>query len=274
MPLLLDLYEKFGVKTTFFFTAHIAKLYPEIVKMIIPYGHEVASHGYTHEADQAFDVLSLEQQIDHLRRSKEILEDISGTEILSFRAPAARVNKHTSLALKETGFKIDSSVASQRFDMFLSLGSIKKLSWLIAPRKPYFTREDNLWKRGDGEILEIPISAFLMPYIGTTLRIFPFLSRQLRKVLASESSRTAKPIVFLTHPNEFIEEEKEGKGVNRRSTNYLAYLFSDIIRHQLKLKNLGKKAHPLYEKEIEYFVNREFEFMSCKDFYDNYSKNK
>jgi hypothetical protein len=113
-----------------------------------------------------------------------------------------------------------------------------------------------------------------MPYIGTTLRIFPFFSRQLRKILAVESSGSGKPIVFLTHPNEFIEEEREGRGVNRRSANYLAYLFSDIIRHHLKLKNLGKKALPLYENEIEYFVNKGFEFMSCKDFYDNFSKNK
>jgi len=156
MPLLLDLYASFDIKTTFFFTAHIAKLYPEIVKMIIPYGHEVASHGYTHEIDQAFDLLTLEQQIDHLERSKMILEDISGEEVLSFRAPAARINKFTPLALKETGFKVDSSVASQRFDMFLSLGSVKKLNWLIAPRKPYYTRQDNLWKRGEGDATSWP----------------------------------------------------------------------------------------------------------------------
>ncbi|RLD33649.1 MAG: polysaccharide deacetylase [Bacteroidetes bacterium] len=274
MPMLLDLYAEYGVKTTFFFTAHIAKLYPEIVKMIIPYGHEVASHGYTHEIDQAFDVLSLEQQIEHLKNSKEILEDISGKKLISFRAPAARVNRDTPLALKETGFKIDSSVASQRFDMFLSLGSMKKLNWLIAPRKPYFTKQDNLWKRGDGEIFEIPISALLMPYIGTTLRIFPFLSRQLRRTLARESSMNKKPIVFLTHPNEFIDEVGQENGPERRSSNYIAYLFSDLIRHHLKLKNLGKKALPLYQEEIRYFKSKDFKFVSCSDYYSEFTKNK
>ena len=204
MPLLLDLYEEFNIKTTFFFTAHIAKKFPEIVKMVIPYGHEVASHGYTHEPDRAFDILSLDEQIDNLTRSKKILEDISGQEVISFRAPAARVNKHTPVALRETGFKIDSSVASQRFDMFLSLGSLKKLNWLIAPRKPYFTNAGNLWKKGEGDIFEIPISALLMPYIGTTLRLFPHISHQLGKILSFEASKVQKPIVFLTHPNEFI----------------------------------------------------------------------
>jgi len=103
MPRLLSLYEKFNVKATFFFTGHIAKLVPDVVKMIIPNGHEVGSHGYTHEVDQAFDVLTLSQQKEHLRKSKEILEDISGQEVISFRAPALRVNNYTAQALLETG---------------------------------------------------------------------------------------------------------------------------------------------------------------------------
>ena len=32
----LNLYDKYNIKSTFFFTAHIAKLFPEVVKMIIP----------------------------------------------------------------------------------------------------------------------------------------------------------------------------------------------------------------------------------------------
>jgi len=34
MPILLDLYEKYNIKSTFFFTGYIAKLIPDIVKMI------------------------------------------------------------------------------------------------------------------------------------------------------------------------------------------------------------------------------------------------
>jgi len=49
MPYLLELYEKCDIKTTFFFTGYIAKLYPEVVKMILPYGHEVGSHRLPHK---------------------------------------------------------------------------------------------------------------------------------------------------------------------------------------------------------------------------------
>ena len=60
MPRLLDLYDKYGVKATFFYTGHIAQLYPEVVKMAYERGHEVGSHGLTHEVNQAFDVLTPE----------------------------------------------------------------------------------------------------------------------------------------------------------------------------------------------------------------------
>ena len=76
----------------------------------------------------------LKPHIKHLKESKAILEDLSGQEVISFRAPALRVNEDTHKALEESEYKIDSSVASQRFDMFMSFGGLKKLNWLTAPR--------------------------------------------------------------------------------------------------------------------------------------------
>ena len=225
MPRLLELYAKYDVKATFFFTGHIARLYPDVVKMVMKDGHEVGSHGLTHQVDQAFDVLSLEEQIRHLKKSKAILEDISGEEVISFRAPAARVNKETPMALIDAGFKIDSSVSSQRLDMFLSFGALKKLHWLTTPRKPYFVDKSNIFKKGSSDILEIPISAFGFPYIGTFMRIAPLLNRATRNLLYLESKCNNRPFVFLTHPNEFIDEIREDKKIERRADGYISYLF-------------------------------------------------
>ena len=60
MPLLLEIYKKFNIKSTFYFVGDMAEKFPDVVKMILPYGHEVASHGWTHEVDQAFDVLTFD----------------------------------------------------------------------------------------------------------------------------------------------------------------------------------------------------------------------
>ena len=266
MPILLDLYAKWEVKSTFFFTGYIAEKFPDVVKMIVPYGHEVASHGYSHEVDQAFDVLPLKTQIQHLTKSKAILEDLSGQEVVSFRAPALRVNNDTSKALTQCGYKIDSSVASQRFDMFLSFGGLKKLSWLKAPRLPYRTAVGNLFEKGNSGIIEVPLTALIFPYVGTTMRIFPFLTRMQRWILDAETKINKKPMVFDIHPNEFLTEKTEHRKIRRRSKNFVKYILSDVIRGKLKVRNLGRSAIPLYENKIEFYARRNYEFLTIKEY--------
>ena len=268
MPRLLDLYEEYGVRATFFYTGHIAKLYPDVVRMAYERGHEVGSHGLTHEVSQAFDVLTPEEQLSHLRQSKQILEDIIGDEVVSFRAPAARVDKGFPAILAEAGFKVDSSVSSQRLDMMFSFGALKKLHWLTAPRKAYFAANDNIFKKGDSKVLEIPISAMGFPYIGTFMRIAPGLNRMTRRALYLETLCNGRQFVFLTHPNEFIDEDRETTEIQRRASNYLSYLLGDVLRHKLKVQNLGEKALPIYEKELAFFQRKGFDFVTCKDFYN------
>ena len=268
MPRLLDLYDKYGVKATFFYTGYIAKLYPDVVRKAYERGHEVGSHGLTHEVDQAFDVLSPEEQLSHLSQSKQILEDIIGEEVVSFRAPAARVDKGFPEILREAGFKVDSSVSSQRLDMMFSFGALKKLHWLTAPRKAYFAQGDNIFKKGDSDILEAPISAFGFPYIGTFMRIAPALNRFTRNVLYWETLCNGRQFVFLTHPNEFIDEDQETTEIERRGSNYISYLLGDVIRHTLKVKNLGGKALPIYDRELAFFKDKGFEFITCKELYN------
>lgn len=266
MPMLLDLYEKHKIKSTFFFTGYIARLYPDIVKMVVPYGHEVASHGMSHIKTNGFDVMPLEKQIRHLKESKKILEDLSGKKVISFRAPALRVNNNTILALEESGYKIDSSVASQRFDMFMSFGGFNKLNWLIVPRLPYRTSKKSLFQKGNSSIIEVPLSACLLPYVGTTMRIFPILTSIQRKMLSFESKQTGKPIVFDIHPNEFIDESDEQRITEKRSSNFISSFLQDTIRSKLKVKNLGLSGYQIYNREIEYFVSKNFTFSTIKDY--------
>jgi len=269
MPRLLDLYAKYDIKSTFFFTGYIAKKFPEVVKLVIPFGHEVACHGLTHEHRYSFDCLNLDEQIRHLNEAKQILEDISGNEIVSFRAPALRVNENTVSALQLNGFKIDSSVAPQRLDIFLTLGSKNKLKWLFAPRSPYRTSLKDLTKKGNSEIIEVPVSSFGFPYIGTFMRVSPILTKLTRNFLFLETYKSNKPINFLIHPNEAIDEESLNLKTERRSSNYIGYLLSDLLRKKLKQKNLGYKSIDLYEKEILFWSKRGYTFMTIKNFIQN-----
>lgn len=265
LPMLLDLYDKYGVKATFFYIANFAKQHPDIIKIVQERGHEIACHGLTHRHDKAFDVMPYDEQLDHLTTAKKILEDIAGEEVVSFRAPALRVSFDTPKALIEAGYKFDSSVAPQRMDMFMSLGSKNKLQWFGAPRTPYNVDASNLARRGHSTIIEVPVSSFIVPYIGTFMRISPLINSLTRRLLYMETKSTNKPINFLIHPNEVITEENLHTKTQRRASNYIGYLLSDVLRRKLKQKNLGQDALNLFEKEVLFWSDKKYEFKRIKD---------
>lgn len=265
LPMLLDLYDKYDIKATFFYIANFAKQHPEIIKIVQERGHEIACHGLTHQHDKAFDVMSFEEQLEHLTIAKKILEDIAGEEVVSFRAPALRVNFDTPRVLMEAGFKYDSSVAPQRMDMFMSLGSRNKLQWFGASRTPYKASETNLARKGQSSIVEVPVSSFVFPYIGTFMRVSPCLNAITRYLLYMETKGTAKVINFLIHPNEVITEDDLHTKTQRRASSYIGYLLSDVLRRKLKQKNLGKNALALFDKEIKYWVEKDYCFKSIKE---------
>jgi peptidoglycan/xylan/chitin deacetylase (PgdA/CDA1 family) len=260
LPMLLDLYDKYNVKSTFFVLGQIAELRPNVVKQIIAHNQEVGSHGLQHDRARAFDVMSLEDQISELKQSKDLLEQITGTPVVSFRAPALRVNADTPVALREAGFLFDSSVAPQRLDAFMSYGAKGKRKWLKAPRAIYETAIDNLARRGDSGITEVPVSAFGIPYIGTVMRIAPYsLLPMTRRLLYWETKRKDTPISFLFHPNEAVEEIDEEKAAPLGKSG-IKKIFSDVLRAKVKVKHLDLSALPLLERELKFWSEHGAEF--------------
>jgi peptidoglycan/xylan/chitin deacetylase (PgdA/CDA1 family) len=271
LPRLLDLYARHDIKCTFYYTGMFAERSPEAIELVKGHGHEIACHGYDHSPEKAFDVLGYEEQVNELKTAKRVIEKVAG-RIESFRAPMLRINEATVKALEKTGFHSDSSVASQRFDGPLTFGSKKKLKWLIAPRQPYMLSYDSVVKPGTSNVLEIPISAVIVPFIGTTMRISPFITKIIQKYLYYESKRTDKPIVFLFHPNECLDID--GNIIaTRRTNNFVEYLFADIIRHKLKLKNLGVASLKLLDGILTNARDCGFEFTSVNEYTKMYKTN-
>lgn len=266
LPRLLDIYEKYNVHSTFFVLASLAEIRPNIVRQISERGQEVASHGYTHDYRKAYDIMTLEEQIDDLKRSKDILEQICGKKVLSFRAPALRVNEYTPLALESAGYKFDSSIAPQRLDAFMSLGSKNKREWYMAPRAIYHTDKQNLARRGDSQIIEVPVASFGIPYIGTVMRLSPyFLNVITRQLLCWETKKRNNPINFLFHPSEAVEEIQEEYTALHRSNSWLGHIFSDVLRANVKRRNLNLHAIDLLENELKYWTNRKAQFLCVNE---------
>lgn len=102
---LLKLFKKHGIYCTFFVTGYFAEREPESVKEILEHGHEIASHGYEHHyRKRVFDVEN------DVRKSKEILEKITGKNVIGFRAPQVQYSLELLQLLKKYGFRYDSSL--------------------------------------------------------------------------------------------------------------------------------------------------------------------
>jgi len=70
----------------------------------------------------------------------------------------------------------------------------------------------------------------------------------------------------LIHPSEFVKEDEEQMSVKRRQTNPLLHYFSDVLRVQLKKKNLGEDAFPLFENELRFWQKETSNFQQLKKF--------
>jgi peptidoglycan/xylan/chitin deacetylase (PgdA/CDA1 family) len=97
MKVLLPLLEKHNATCTFFTTANYAQHNSSLLKNISA-KHEIASHSFFHSLFH----------VNDLKKSKETLESICGTEVIGFRMP--RMAKVNYTDLKEAGYKYDSSL--------------------------------------------------------------------------------------------------------------------------------------------------------------------
>lgn len=117
---------------TFFTTAAIALHRPDLIRRAAAAGHEIASHAYFHSRFEPGDIA----------RSRDVLRQISGTDVVGFRMP--RMAPVDTALLCDAGYLYDSSTnpiwLPGRYNRF------------FAPRRP--SREDGL--------IRIPLSAVPM----------------------------------------------------------------------------------------------------------------
>ena len=95
---ILDCLLRNSVKATFFCTANFAIHAPQIISRIQKEGHEVASHGFNHWTFEVSD----------LRKSKELLEKLTGTTIEGYRQ--ARMMPVSEKAIFDAGYRYNSSL--------------------------------------------------------------------------------------------------------------------------------------------------------------------
>ena len=197
---LLSICEDNNVKSTCFILGSVAKEKPQIVKEIFNKGHEVASHSFAHKL--VYTMTPSEFKED-LRISCDILEQITGTKILGFRAPSWSIKQEQLEwfydVLSEQGLIYSSSV----YPAHTYLYGIEDFPQY--PHKPIINGEKK-------EILEIPQSVvkLLGKDLGFAggfyLRFFPkwFIENRIKY-----NNNNNKSVFLYLHPREIEINQKK-----------------------------------------------------------------
>jgi len=251
-------------KGTFFVLGWIAERYPELIRRVQKEGHEIACHGYGHKLLYC---QSKEDFRNDIRRAKAILEDITGIEIIGYRAPSYSITNKSQWALEilaEEGFQYDSSIFpirhdfygmpnAPRFPFLISLNGNQNvefsvLNYELEDSKP-ITQNSKLninnsithSRINSNSLIEFPISTVRIlgqnfPIGGGGyFRLFPY--SLIKKGLRSINKKESKPFIFYVHPWEFDPDQPR--------INNLP--FKSRFRHYVNLTKTEEKFKKLIE---------------------------
>lgn len=190
---ILELMAQHEAQGTFFTLGWIAERFPQVVRRIAAAGHEVASHGYSHERASA---MSREEFRDDIVRAKQLLEDLAGQEVTGYRAPSFSIGTGNLWAhdvIAEAGYRYSSSVYPVKHDHY---------GIPDAPRFP--------WRLENG-LMEVPVTTVRRfgrnwpAGGGGFFRLLPYaVSRwQIREVNRADQ----RPAIFYFHPWEVDPEQ-------------------------------------------------------------------
>ena len=104
---ILDLLARSQIQATWFIPGHTIETYPDICARIHAEGHEIAHHGYAHEAPIR---LSRAEEEAVLQRGIDVIQRLTGAPPRGYRSPAWDLSPHTVELLLAHGFVYDSSM--------------------------------------------------------------------------------------------------------------------------------------------------------------------
>ncbi len=242
----LDLLDSFAFfpRATFFVMGWIAVRLPELVKEIQKRGHEVASHGFNHHLCT---LLSASELFYDLKRSRKLLEDMTGKPVIGYRAPSFAVNNEILKIIKDAGYTYDSSYNSfamhgryGRIDLPERVGKSELYRIL-----PDFSDSNDHDSHKPNGLHEIPISNLnignrVLPLGGGgyfRLIPFPFFRRAMKMVFKDQDA-----FIFYSHPWEFDPFQPR---VRQASAGFRFRHYTNLSRTRKKMMSLIDSFSPV-----------------------------
>ena len=99
---MLDILDRYNIKTTFFVGGSWVKNNIDLLKNIHSKGHEIASHGYNHKEHGKLDYTS---NLTEIQTCHEIVRDVLGIDMELFAPPGGSYNSNTIKASEFLNYK-------------------------------------------------------------------------------------------------------------------------------------------------------------------------
>ena len=192
---LLDMFAEHNCGATFFVLGWVAERHPEMVRSIASAGHEVASHGWDH---RLVGQQSRDDFRDSVRRTKELLEELTGEPVRGFRAPSFSITPGCEWALDvliEEGHAYDSSL----FPV-----------WRRGYGYPSGGRDPHWIDRDVGRLAEVPPATVRVGKVNLPAgggAYFRWLPYALARAAARGSEQRGFPATFYIHPWEIDPDQ-------------------------------------------------------------------
>jgi polysaccharide deacetylase family protein (PEP-CTERM system associated) len=223
---ILDLFDRYQVRATFFVLGDVAAKQPDLVRKIHDKGHEIASHGMTHKPlwDLSYDEFDRELK-DFERLMADILGD--GVKVRGFRAPTFSLDNRTKYALRclaENGYTYDTSVFPAKNYMY---GVADAPCGVYRPSAEDVSRTDEA-----SPLVEFPMTVYELGRMripvsgGFYMRVMPYF---LFRALLRRVNRI-RPFVIYFHPWETHRHTPRTRAIGLKNSLITYYGMKGALR--------------------------------------------
>ncbi len=189
---ILNILDEYELKATFFCLGWIGEKYPDVIKAISNHGHEIGTHSYDHKL--VYQQTPIDFNND-LKLSIDVLSNLIGKEITSYRAPGFSITKNEKWAFEamiENNIKIDTSI----FPAKRAHGGFEEFE----------SCEPSIIKTNSGEIKVFPMnthSLFGFNFVYSGGGYFRFIPYKIIKGLTKKSDY----VMTYFHPRDFDDSQ-------------------------------------------------------------------
>jgi peptidoglycan/xylan/chitin deacetylase (PgdA/CDA1 family) len=244
---ILELFDRYDIPATFFFTGEVAGYYPHLVKRVAACGHEIGCHNYVHKD---YNEGNPKEFRANLHKSKALLEDLTSSEVIGYRAPNSTVSPYMIEELLAEGFLYDSSVTPTR-TFRGKFGNFRH-----APRHPYILDIHDFAREGNSGLWEFPWPVFPIFRLPSGSGIMSRIAGYTYTVISLEYTLREGDTVYYFHPYEIGPKPS---------------LPFKKVNTKVFLRNLGE---PYKKMLIKLFTRYRGRFLSGKMLYEKLTRQR